>query len=72
MRRWVGIHAVDTDPAILIRDLYDGIYTFAKKDSIPRAILILAECQYRLASVTDSEIQLVASFTEMMMEIEWA
>ena len=68
MRSWVGVHVSDNEPTKLIRVLYDDLYKTLKKDDIPRAILILAECQFRLAQVADPEIQLVASFTELMLE----
>lgn len=71
MRKWVGIHAADMNPTLLIRNLYDGMYEYLKKDSIPKAVLILAECQYRLSMVADPEIQLVASFTELMLECDF-
>ena len=68
MRKWVAINSVDADPEKLIRDLYDGVYEYLKKDSIPSAIIILADCQYKLSMVADPEIQLVASLAELMLE----
>lgn len=71
MRKWVAIHIVDSDANVLIRELYDRLYAIMKKNSIPQAILILAECQYRLGFVVDPEIQLVASLAEMMGTCEF-
>lgn len=71
MRKWVGVHAADIEPQTLIRNLYDGMYNYLKKDYIPKAVLILAECQYRMGMCADSEIQLVASMTELMLECEY-
>jgi hypothetical protein len=39
--------------------------------SIPRAILILAEYQYKSAFVADQEINMTACLTELMMECEF-
>lgn len=72
MRKWIALHVVDTDPQSLIRDIYDGLYDTMQKKSIPKAVMILAECQYRLSFVADPEIQLVSAFTELITECEWA
>ena len=41
-----------------------------KKDSIPQAVLILADYQYKQAFVADHEINTMACLTELMMQCE--
>ncbi|SVB08804.1 uncharacterized protein METZ01_LOCUS161658, partial [marine metagenome] len=42
-----------------------------KDTSIPQAVLIIAEYQYKSAFVADQEINLVACLTEMMVDCEF-
>ena len=37
----------------------------------PRAVLILADYQYKNAFVADHELNVVACLTELMAEVEW-
>jgi len=43
-----------------------------KPASIPQAVLIIADYQYKQAFVADSEINLVACLTELMVNCEFA
>jgi DNA polymerase III delta prime subunit len=70
IRKWVATN--DIDPTMLFRKLYDGMYEFLKPQSIPKAVLILADYQYKSAFVADQEINLVACLTEIMVECEFA
>ena len=47
------------------------MYQFLKPQSIPRAVLILADYQYKSAFVVDHEINMVACLTEIMVECEF-
>ena len=70
VRKWV-VDNIDNDQTQLFRKLYDGVYTNITKQSIPQAVLILAEYQYKAAFVADHEINMTACLTEMMMHCEF-
>ena len=71
VRKWV-VDNIDIEPNILYRKFYDTAGDFFKKSSIPQLILILAQYQYKQAFVADSEINIVACLTEIMVECEFA
>ena len=70
VRKWVTQN-VDNDPVRIFRKIYDGIHDYLKDTSIPQAVLIIAEYQYKSAFVADQEINLVACLTEMMVDCEF-
>ena len=70
VRKWV-IQNVDNDPTTIFRKIYDGISNHLKDTSIPQAVLIIADYQYKSAFVADQEINLVACLTEMMVDCEF-
>jgi len=70
VRKWV-IQNIDNDPTTIFRKIYDGASGHLKETSIPQAILIIAEYQYKSAFVADQEINLVACLTEMMVDCEF-
>jgi DNA polymerase III delta prime subunit len=70
VRKWVTQNA-DNDPVRIFRKIYDGIHEHLKDTSIPQAVLIIAEYQYKSAFVADQEINLVACLTEMMVDCEF-
>jgi hypothetical protein len=47
------------------------MYDVLKPTSIPKAVLILADYQYKQAFVADQEINMVACLTELMVECEF-
>ena len=55
----------------VFRQLYDSLYDLLKPNSIPQAVIILADYQYKQAFVADSEINLVACLTELMVSCEF-
>ena len=69
IRKWVASN--DIDPAALYRKLYDNLYDILKPQSIPQAVIILADYQYKQAFVADQEINLVACLTELMVSLEF-
>ena len=71
MRKWVA-ESSDIDSSVLFRKIYDALNTIAKPVSIPQAILILADYQYKAAFVADQEINLVACLSQLMAEVEYA
>ena len=70
MRQWV-VSNVDNDPATVYRKIYDTLYDVLEKSSIPPAVLIIADYQYKAAFVADQEINLVACLVELMGECEF-
>ena len=69
-RKW-AVENLDNSPTELFRKIYDGLYEGITSSSIPQAILILAEYQYKSAFVADQEINLVACIVELMMGCEF-
>ena len=70
VRKWV-VHNLDNDPAVLLRRIYDSLYTSLVPATIPAAVLILAKYQYQIAFVADQEINLLACLTEIMVECKF-
>ena len=70
VRKWVTQN-MDNDPVKIFRKIYDGVSQHMKPQSIPQAVLIIAEYQYKSAFVADQEINLVACLTEMMVDCEF-
>lgn len=69
IRKWVGSNEIDS--STLFRKIYDGMYETMKPNSIPQAVLILADYQYKAAFVADQEINTVACLTELMVNCEF-
>jgi DNA polymerase III gamma/tau subunit len=69
IRKWVASN--DIDSGVLYRKLYDSLYDILKPTSVPQAVLILADYQYKAAFVADQEINTVACLTELMVNCEF-
>ena len=69
IRKWVASHEIDN--TTLFRKLYDTLYDTLKPQSIPQAVIILADYQYKAAFVADQEINTVACLTELMVSCEF-
>jgi DNA polymerase III delta prime subunit len=69
IRRWVAMGEYDANT--VFRQIYDALYDIMKPQSIPQAVLILADYQYKQAFVVDSEINLVACLVELMGNCEF-
>ena len=70
VRKWV-VNNLDNDSSVLLRRIYDSLYTSLENASIPAAVLIIAKYQYQIAFVADQEINLLAALTEIMVECEF-
>ena len=70
MRKWVAEN-IDNDHVRLYRQIYDSLYSKFEKQSIPQAVLTIADYSYKAAFVADQEVNMVACLTEMMMECEF-
>lgn len=69
IRKWAATE--DIDPTTVFRMIYDNMYDVLKPNSIPKAVVILADYQYKNAFVADHELNVVACMTEVMANSEW-
>jgi len=70
MRKWVAQN-IDNDHVRLYRQIYDTLNNRFMKQSIPQAVLLIADYSYKAAFVADQEVNMVACLTELMMECEF-
>ena len=70
VRKWANQN-IDQDTTKIFRKFYDNLSGQLKPQSIPQAVLIIADYQYKSAFVADQEINLVACLTEIMVECEF-
>jgi len=70
VRKWC-VNNLDNDPTVLLRHIYDNLFTTLVPASIPAAVLVIAKYQYQVAFVADQEINLLACLTEIMVECEF-
>lgn len=71
VKEWVA-NNIDNDSNLIYRKIYDGLYHFLKPSSIPAVILVIAKYQFQTGFVADPEIQLMAFFTELMIEADFS
>lgn len=69
VRKWV-VDNIHNDQTLIFRKIYDCLYEKMEPQSIPNAVLILADYQYKAAFVADAEINLTACLTTIMMECD--
>jgi DNA polymerase III delta prime subunit len=70
MRKWVGQNS-DNDFNTLYRKLFNALEVSLEPQSIPAAVLLIADYQYKSAFAMDSEINFVACLTEIMSECKF-
>ena len=70
MRKWV-VDNIDNDPVKVFRKIYEKLYDYMKPDSIPNAVILLGEYQYKSAFVADQEVNLLACLTEIMAQCKF-
>jgi replication factor C small subunit len=70
VKKWV-VANMDNEPHAVMRKVYDSLYTYLQPKSIPEAVLVIGEYQYKANFVMDQEINLVAFMTEIMMRCEF-
>ena len=70
VRKWC-VNNLDNDPTVLLRHIYDNLFTTLVPASIPAAVLVIAKYQYQVAFVADQEINMLACLTEIMVECEF-
>ena len=70
VRKWV-VDNLDNDPSVLLRSIYDAIYSHLEGSGIAAAVLIIAKYQFQSGFVADQEINMLACLTEIMVECEF-
>ena len=70
MRQWVADN-IDIEPASMFRSIYDSMNEHVEPSSVPQLVLILADYQYKNVHVADQEVNMVAFFTEVMVDCEF-
>ena len=70
VRKWV-VNNLDNDSVRIFRRVYDSLYDYLDSSTIPHAVVILAEYQYKSAFVADQEINMLAFFTELMGQVKF-
>ena len=70
MKKWVAQN-LDNEPQVIMGKIYDNLYNYFDPKSIPEAVLIISEYQYKSSFVVDQEVNIVAFMTELMMRCEF-
>lgn len=70
MRQWVA-NNIDSEPAAIYRKIYDNMTDYIEPASVPQAVLILADYQYKNSFVADHELNTVACLTEIMAGVQF-
>jgi DNA polymerase III delta prime subunit len=70
-RKWV-MQNIDLNTSEFFKRLYNELYVALKPASVPQAILIIAEYQYKSAFASDQEINTMAMVVQLMMDCEFA
>ena len=55
MKKWVAQN-MDNEPQVIMRKIYDGLYNYFDPKSIPEAVLIISEYQYKASFVVDQAV----------------
>lgn len=67
VKKWT-VQNVDNDVTKLYRQIYDELFIQLVPSSLPSAIILIADYQYKNSFVADSEINLLACLIEIMSE----
>jgi replication factor C small subunit len=70
VRKWV-VDNIDNESDAIFRSVYDALYDYLKPASIPEAVIVIAEYQYKSSFVADPEINTLAALTEIMLRCEF-
>ena len=70
-RKWV-VQNLDLNTAEFFKRLYTELYSTLKPNSVPPAILHIADYQYKSAFAADQEINTMALLVQLMMDCEFA
>ncbi len=70
VRQWV-VENQEGEPTALLRKIYDSLSEMLEPESVPGAVLIIADYSYKSTLVSDQEINLVACMVEIMANCEF-
>jgi DNA polymerase III delta prime subunit len=70
VRKWVALNS-NENPTELFRRVYDSLQDVLVPQTIPNAITLLADYQYKSAFVADQEINIMAFLIELMVACEF-
>ena len=70
VRKWI-VNNLDNDSTRIFRTMYDSLYETIDHSTIPHAVVILGDYQYKSAFVADQEINLLACMTELMSQVKF-
>jgi DNA polymerase III delta prime subunit len=70
VRKWI-VNNLDNDPSRVFRTIYDSLYDTIDHNTIPHAVVILSDYQYKSAFVADQEINMLACMTEIMSQVKF-
>lgn len=70
VRKWV-VNNLENNNTDIFRRIYDNLTDMLQPASIPQAVIIIAEYQYKAAFVADQEINMTAFLVEIMMQCEF-
>ncbi len=70
VRKWI-VNNLDNDSTRIFRTIYDSLYDTIDHSTIPHAVVILGDYQYKSAFVADQEINLLACMTELMSQVKF-
>jgi DNA polymerase III delta prime subunit len=70
LRKWVAEN-VDIEQVEVFRRLYETADQYMTTNSVPQLVLILSKYQYQAAFVADPEINIIACFTEVLINCEF-
>jgi DNA polymerase III delta prime subunit len=70
IRKWV-FDNIDNDTTNIFRRIYDSAIQYFSATSVPQAILIIADYQYKASFAADQEINMTACLIQLMVECEF-
>ena len=70
VRKWI-VNNLDNDPSRIFRTIYNSLYDNLDHSTIPHAVVIIADYQYKSAFVADQEINMLACMTELMSQVKF-
>ena len=65
------VNNLDNDPSRIFRTIYNSLYDNLDHSTIPHAVVIIADYQYKSAFVADQEINMLACMTELMSQVKF-
>lgn len=69
IREWV-VANMNNDPTRVYKKIYDSLRVHMNTENFPKAVLILADYQYKAAFAADQELNLLACITELLVSCE--